>query len=168
MKRTSAERFWKRVDKSGPLPAHAPAIGNCWTWLGSKNNRGYGQFSINDKLRRAHQVAFELDGGVIHSGHEVCHECDNPSCVRPSHLKSKTHSQNMLDCVSRSRHVTQAAFDKLARGSRVAGSILTDDKVLEIRSRFENGEKPKPLASEFGISQVHIYSILNRRTWKHI
>lgn len=36
------------------------------------------------------------------SGLELDHECDEPACRNPGHLKAKTHSQNVMD--GRERH----------------------------------------------------------------
>jgi hypothetical protein len=35
------ERFWKKVDKNGPVPAHRPELGPCWLWTGALVGRGY-------------------------------------------------------------------------------------------------------------------------------
>jgi hypothetical protein len=31
------ENFWAKVDKNGPIPAHAPELSECWIWLGAKD-----------------------------------------------------------------------------------------------------------------------------------
>jgi hypothetical protein len=30
--KTLEERFWEKVDKNGPVPAHRPELGPCWVW----------------------------------------------------------------------------------------------------------------------------------------
>lgn len=40
------KRFWSKVDKDGPIPAHKPELGQCWVWTASKNNAGYGRFGF--------------------------------------------------------------------------------------------------------------------------
>jgi hypothetical protein len=78
------ERFWSKVDMSG----------ECWTWKASRHPQGYGNFSLNGRIVRAHRFSFWLSGrelinrlrfqtGTIYDIH---HECENTSCVRPSHL----------------------------------------------------------------------------------
>ncbi len=39
------QRFWAKVDKNGPVSAHAPSLGQCWLWTGCVLN-GYGQFVV--------------------------------------------------------------------------------------------------------------------------
>src|ERR1044071_437510 len=33
-----AERFYSRVNKSGPKPRHKPSLGRCWEWIGAINS----------------------------------------------------------------------------------------------------------------------------------
>lgn len=92
-----AERFWAKV-----------AIGEreqCWPWLGARSERGYGRFSLRGRNMRATRVAILLTRGEAPpSGLHVCHTCDNPICVNPSHLWIGTHHQNMADLIAKGRH----------------------------------------------------------------
>jgi hypothetical protein len=94
------DNFWKKVKKSSHL--------NCWTWLGSTNTTGfkYGRFRINGKLTTAHRAAWILCNGPVSKDIFVCHSCDNPSCVNPSHLFLGTRSDNVRDCVKKGRHAS--------------------------------------------------------------
>jgi hypothetical protein len=92
-----AEAFWERVDKSG----------DCWLWMGRKNSGGYGHTSL--RCRKpvpvvAHRVAWTIaNGRTIPRGMCVLHECDNPPCVNPAHLKLGSHQENMHDAAARGR-----------------------------------------------------------------
>lgn len=75
-------RFWRRVKKTR----------SCWLWMGFRLPRGYGQFTAyvgkrGKKKLLAHRYAYEQLVGAIPQGKVLDHiKCDNPPCVRPSHL----------------------------------------------------------------------------------
>ena len=41
-----AARFWAKVNKDGPIPAHHPELGPCWIWTAATDPKGYGRFGI--------------------------------------------------------------------------------------------------------------------------
>lgn len=96
-----SNRFWSKVNKHGP---RAGRLGRCWLWMGGCTQSGYGRFSIHSRMHRAHRVAWELTNGPIPEGICVLHRCDNPPCVRPSHLWLGTAADNQRDCVIKGRH----------------------------------------------------------------
>jgi hypothetical protein len=98
-----ADRFWPKVSK-----AEGDA---CWLWTGSKNKKGYGYIRVGgfgSKPGLAHRVAFELENRETVSDLDICHRCDNPSCVRPSHLFKGTRADNMMDAWMKGRLSTPA------------------------------------------------------------
>lgn len=91
-----AERFWRRVDKSGP----------CWIWTGAQGHHGYGRIGIgghDGPTVLAHRVAWELSNGPVPEGLCVLHRCDNPPCVNPDHLFVGTQADNIRDCKEKGR-----------------------------------------------------------------
>lgn len=112
---TESERFWKKVRKSK----------GCWTWTGSKSRHGYGQLRTGrgkGRLELAPRISWRLANGPIPDGLCVLHKCDNPPCVRPSHLKLGTMADNSADMVRKGRHV-------IAKDSRPDSTTLTLDGV---------------------------------------
>ncbi len=79
--------FWTKVDKAGPIPTHAPELGNCWLWTTYIDKGGYGHYGP----RLAHRVAF----GTIPDGCVIDHLCRVRACVRPSHLEAVTQLTNI-------------------------------------------------------------------------
>ncbi len=97
------DRFMKKV---------AVVNGGCWIWIGAKNLQGYGRLAVlKDERwhrgRHASRTSYELFIGPIPQGMCVCHTCDNPSCVNPSHLWVGTHKQNSQDMVAKGRSRNQ-------------------------------------------------------------
>ena len=92
-------RFWRHVNKDGPIPETHPELGNCWLWTGARENRDeYGLFwagaktpAGNSKFIPAHRFAY----GSVPEGMEISHLCEIRLCVRRSHLIAGTHRENM-------------------------------------------------------------------------
>lgn len=88
MKRTLEQVFWNNIEYTK----------DCWFWIDSKNKEGYGMLVWEGRLWKAHRASW-----IIHSketiieGMCVCHKCDIPSCVNPSHLWLGTFKDNNTD-----------------------------------------------------------------------
>lgn len=95
--------------------------------------------------------------GDIPDGMLVLHECDNPSCVNPGHLKLGTYADNTSDMMNRGR------CPNLGSGCHLAK--LTENDVREIRARIENGESQRPIARDYGIHQGTVSKIARGQTW---
>jgi hypothetical protein len=87
-----AARFWAYVER-GP---------GCWRWTGPATPSGYGKMRVSAQTVSAHRLAWRLVHGE-EAPNLVCHKCDNKACVRPSHLFSGTHTDNMRDMVAKGR-----------------------------------------------------------------
>lgn len=97
--KTLEQRFWEKVSKDGPIPAHRPELGVCWPWTASRNPHGYGQFIVmrgkRGHPRGAHRVAWELTHGPVPASLDLDHLCRNRSCVNPAHLEPVTNEENI-------------------------------------------------------------------------
>lgn len=163
-----ADRFWLRVDKSG----------DCWIWIGPKTGHGYGQFQSNKKRYKAHRYAWELENGPIPIGLEACHRCDNPACVRPSHIFLATHAENMRDCSRKGRNGMQRYPERSSlrnvdtrvqvRGEQQGNAKLTADKVRAIRQMRADGVMTSVIAANMGIATSTVQRIVRRADWKHV
>src|SRR5882724_7709102 len=89
----------------------------------------------------AHRIMWRLTHGEIPPDRPfVLHRCDNPLCVRPSHLFLGTHADNMKDMVRKGRS---------SRGERHHASKLNEDKVRAIRA---DSRTLSAIASDYKIS----------------
>ena len=158
------ERFWSKVKKTAA----------CWEWVGCRNKTGYGLFRLEGRSRLAHRVSWLLNGGLIPGRLFVCHRCDNPACVRPSHLFLGSQSDNMGDAKRKGRMASGEKSsmrlhpDRIARGVRRWNAKLTDKSVLEIRQAAGSGVAFKKLASRFHVHQSQISRIVAGKRWKHV
>lgn len=151
--------FWSKVDVGTTTK-------ECWPWIGALASNGYGNVRVNKKYLKAHRVAFELANGEIPEGYLVCHTCDNRKCCNPSHLMLGTTKSNAADMLIKGRGKKP---ESAARGVVNGMSKLTDSDVLDIRERYSNEEVTQyELASEYGVSQPAIGSIVLNKTWRHL
>lgn len=96
---TLEERFWRSVDRNGPVPPAHPELGPCWLWTRSLVRAGYGQIrraGKDSQSEPAHRIAYELQVGPIPEGHHVHHRCEVTACVRGSHLEALTPGEHLL------------------------------------------------------------------------
>lgn len=174
--KTLEERFWEKVEKGK----------SCWIWRAAKDESGYGKIGVSGKVEMAHRVSWSFENGEIPNGMCVLHRCDNPSCVRASHLFIGDQKENMNDMTCKGRRSCgdshsaavkhgiprgDAHYSRNGRsmkGDKHPNSKLTSADVIDIRSRVSFGEKRSVLANEYGISYTHLCAIASGAKWRHI
>jgi hypothetical protein len=160
--RDFAERFWEKVSKEGPVPAHCSEFGPCWPWTKATNEHGYG--IIRPPGRRsgpalkAHRVA-AMFAGLDISSQVVRHRCDNPPCCNPDHLLTGAQLDNVHDMHEPGRGNVGAVNGQ---------AKLTDEKVWEIRTLLALGMRGDEIAAAYRISKPTVTSIKYARTWRHL
>jgi hypothetical protein len=138
----------------------------CWLWTGSVVAEGYGVLWKDGKNVRAHRISWELHYGPIPDGMKVCHKCDNPPCVNPSHLFLGTNRDNTQDSISKGRYKSNWPG---YGGSDHPMAILTEDAVAHIRATYKKGVvSMKSFADRFGVSIGTIAAVVHGRTWPGI
>lgn len=130
----------------------------CWIWNAHKNNKGYGVINVDGKVVLAHRVAYQTKYGPIPEGMKILHECDNPRCVNPNHLRLGTQLENMQDMYRKGR---------ASLGEDRTQSKLTFAMASYVRRRYAEGDiSQRELAKEVGISQAILCDVINFKRWK--
>lgn len=142
------ERFWEKVDRTG----------ECWVWTANRNKAGYGRIaSKRGSMEYAHRLSYMMfhgDPGEL----SILHDCDNPPCVNPAHLKAGTQKDNLDDMDRRGRRIC-------LKGEAAPAARLTEAQVLEIRASPLNQTQ---LARLYGLDPSTVSNIMTRKLWKHI
>ena len=134
----------------------------CWIWTGSDNYR-YGLIASNGRQMKAHRVSYELHHGSIPAGMVVMHQCDNPLCVNPAHLKLGTQLDNIKDRDRKGRQVPSRPTGQLNGMSKLSVSA-----VQSIKSLAEAGSLHSDLAVLFGVSRTCVSFISSGKRWAHV
>ncbi len=158
------QRFWCKVRKTA----------KCWFWTASCDDSGYGQFRFRGTMVGAHRVAWILTFGEIVDVLGVLHKCDNPCCVRPSHLFLGNQRKNVLDMLSKGRQASGVLNGRYTqpestpRGEDHCRAKLLETDIRRIRRMHRRGCKQAHIAGRFGVSQPLISKILSKQSWRHI
>lgn len=90
MKADRLAKFWSLIDRRGS--------NECWPWLGSANDVGYGVFSIAGLAWKPHRIAYTLLVGPIPGELTIDHVrergCTTKLCCNPAHMEPVTQSVN--------------------------------------------------------------------------
>jgi hypothetical protein len=121
---------------------------------------------LHGRKRKAPRAAWLLLVGPIPGGLLVLHNCDNPPCVNPGHLRLGTHKDNAHDRDVRGRRSSYVPAPR--RGAEHHLAKLNEDQVREILARLQRGETPKQIADDFPVGRNLITEIKHGRAWRHV
>lgn len=153
-----SERFWLRVQKSK----------GCWTWRGNPDRWGYGRFYFGGGTMLAHRASWVVhfnDPGDLN----VLHKCNNPICVRPSHLYLGTDRDNTRDRIAAGTQSDGRPGFCRNVGSKHAQSKFTEEDVVLVRAMVKSGFfTRKDVQRIFGVSKTAVRSALLGVSWRHV
>lgn len=159
------DRFWNKIKQQD----------GCWEFNSATDRDGYHKFNYklvnSDRWIQtgAHRFVLMALGKTIPQGNVVCHRCDNPSCVNPSHLFIGTVNDNNQDKVKKGRQPS-------LKGSKNGSSKLNETIVKQIRketivgnrSGYNNGSNVKEIAKKYNVHSETVRLIAKRKIWNHI
>lgn len=129
-----------RPDEIQRFHAKVQCQDGCWPWQSELNNKGYGVIRLyrGGKTVKVltHRLAHFLASGEDITNLVVRHDCDNPPCCNPAHLRSGTQADNMRDAMERHR----ANLDGLAIGR--------ERKARGLQEKLEAQEKRCPVCED--------------------
>lgn len=136
---------------------------DCWIWRGAKKAKGYGHMQFQSGWTGAHRVSYMAFVGEILPGRHVCHACDTPSCVNPSHLWLGTARDNIRDMFAKGR-----GAPGIQRGEQNGGAKLSAADVVAIRAEPKRYGSGLDLARRYGVTAVRISTIRAGKGWDGI
>lgn len=128
-------------------------VTGCWNFTGRLDKRGYGRFR-KDKMIFAHRFSYEYYVGELKDDLVICHNCNNPSCVNPEHLRQDTRSSNNYDMVKIGKHPNQK---------------LSIEEVKQIKKELQHYYRGQcnDLAHFYKVDPMLISQIKRGIVWKH-
>ena len=124
----------------------------CWTLPGRSHSRGYPDVSYQGKICKVGRLVLEVYEGPP-NGRYMIHECHNPRCVNPKHLRWGSSQENALDKSHAGRHHNQ---------------MLTSSDIPVIRKLFDDGESYADIGLLFGVNAETVRAVRRRISWAHI
>ena len=150
---------WKKIGL-GRGKGSRFVIGEGWKEIGTMNN-GYPTANLcaGRKMTpwRIHQLVLLAFVGTCPEGMEVCHNDGSKTNNCLENLRYGTRKENIWD---KDRHGT------ILFGERNPMSKVTQEQVVDMRRRHENGESQTKIAVDFGIDRSEVSRIVNFKVWR--
>ena len=134
----------------------------CVYWPWSDRRDTYASVHVDGVKMRASRWVYEQFSGPLPERHGrgargvlVLHKCDNPPCVRPSHLFSGTQDDNMKDASAKGRKIGGRGNHHFRLASADVEAIKADLSA--------GGVTQHAIARKFGVSDTTISMIANGR-----
>lgn len=133
----------------------------CIEWDFTATTGGYGVFTHEGVCFYVHRAALESIMGSLPAGAFACHHCDNPRCMRPTHLFKGDAVENIKD------------RDNKGRAARRPGESngfcrFRESDILEMRKLYAEGMRNSKIAERFKVTSSYMSLVLKKKIWRHI
>ncbi len=148
------DHFWSRVDVCGER--------ECWPWLGTILNNGYGQVKFSRKQYLTHRLALILSGVNVPDDMLVLHApvvCHNKRCCNPAHLRLGTAADNNHD------QVIDGTATHLRPGKHAPNGKLGTAGAALARFLVGQGNTHRAVADWLAVSRTAVSFALEGRAW---
>lgn len=142
------DRFWSKVEKTS----------DCWNFKGALRS-GYGCMKIDGNVVSAHRLSWEIHFGKIPRGLLICHKCDNPKCVNPSHLFLGTYKENAQDALSKNRMIIPVGI-RFKNNHYPLNTKIPKEVAIEIKGEIlKRNEKLMAISKRFKVPYQYVRDI---------
>ena len=161
---------------------NAGALDECWEWIGPRLKLGYGVLFLDTNkpngrrnVTSGHRYAYiRAHGSLPPDKPCVLHNCDNPACTNPAHLRAGDWVENNRERSAKGRSGSRsysegdrARYSLMTRGEGNNSSVLTEMQARSIKYEFGHLTHAA-VAAMFGVKRATAKAIRLGRSWKHI
>ncbi|MBU2249238.1 MAG: HNH endonuclease [Gammaproteobacteria bacterium] len=151
------ERFINKIMKDSDS--------SCWEVnIANHNSFGHKRIWINGRYVGIHRLMYMLYNKLdsLPEDMEVCHICDNPGCVNPTHLFLTSKAGNQFD---------KKAKNRQAKGENNGAAILSNENAKLMRDLYNSGEFSLGfLANFFKVSKSTCFNVCSNKSklWRSL
>ncbi len=132
------------------------------------NEQGYVRVTLHKNGKEARHMVHRIVATAFIKNDDPVNKTE----VNHIDLNRKNNVVTNLEWISHTDNVKysykQGSHDNKRKGSMNGNSKLTEEQIIEIREKFNNGITRSQIAKEYNIGWTTVNGIVKRTYWKHI